>query len=355
MSELAVVRPGTNGIQQQQQPQAIRPMRLVEDNGPLAYLFDTARFEHMQRIAKMLAHATLTPAHLKGETAEQALANCFRVANQAVRWGVDPFAVCDETYVVRGKLGYQGKLVAAIVNTRAGLRGRLTYSYTGQGDGRTITVSGTFDNETEPRTVELSVGQAKTENQMWKKDPDQKLVYSAVTKWARKHCPEVLMGVLTEDDLERMPAVVEGSSPSLQAIIEQGQPRPALQPPPIEAVEVKVVSSDPPAPESPQATREVPASEPAPSGGDERAGPSDNDLAIEAFADEGAQDWTTFPKALTNAAAETGADAIVGETLKKLKVGEAGSAKRSGIDARKKILIAAKSGKFDFGSAAIQA
>lgn len=181
-----------------------RERMVVHDDGPLAHLFDTARFEHMQRIAGAMAVATFTPKHLCGKTREETIGNCLRVANQAVRWGMDPFAVMDETYVVGGKLGYQGKLVSAVVNARAGLIGRLSFSFSGEGDKRTIVVSGTFEGESEPRTIELSVGQAKTQNDMWRKDPDQKLVYSGVIKWARRHCPEVILGVVTDDDLERM-------------------------------------------------------------------------------------------------------------------------------------------------------
>lgn len=209
-------------------------MRVVEDNGPLAYLFDTARFEQLQRIATLMANESFTPAHLKVNGDKTAtVANCFRVSAQALRWGFDPFAVADETYVVHNRLGFQGKLVAAVVNARAGLAGRLSYKHSGTGQDRMVTVSGTFAGETEPRTIELSVKQAATDNKMWKSDPDQKLVYSGVIKWARRHCPEVIMGVLTDDDVDRLSA-----GDSQPAIPPDGRVnlrgRPAALPPPIE-------------------------------------------------------------------------------------------------------------------------
>jgi len=48
--------------------------------------------------------------------------------------------------------------------------------------------------------VKVSVGQAKNDNQMWKKDPEQKLAYTGATKWARRWCPEILLGILIDDD-----------------------------------------------------------------------------------------------------------------------------------------------------------
>lgn len=183
-----------------------REVRVVEDNSPTAYLFDTARFEHMQRIATAMASASLIPKHLRGNNMQEAVANCFLVVNQSIRWNLDPFAVAPETYEVGGKLGYQGKLVAAVVNTRAGLDGRLQYTFEGSGDERTITVSGRFKGDATAEIITLRVKDAKTDNKMWIKDPDQKLVYSGAVKWARRHCPEIVLGVITDDDLERIAA-----------------------------------------------------------------------------------------------------------------------------------------------------
>jgi hypothetical protein len=194
-------------------PSRPREIRVVNDSGPLSYLFDTARFEHLFRIAEAMALAPLIPDHLRASKQKefslaQIKGNCFRIVNQAIRWNVDPFAIVDETYVVGGKLAYTGKVVAAVINARAPIKERLKYSYSGTKgkDDYTITVSGTFEGESGPREVTLSVGEAKTENQMWRKDPEQKLVYSSVVRWARRFTPELMLGVVTEDDIERMDA-----------------------------------------------------------------------------------------------------------------------------------------------------
>lgn len=188
-----------------------REVRVVEDASALSYLLDTGRFEHMARIAGMMAGASLIPEHMwkdkSGPLPEAMIrANCFLVVNQALRWGFDPFAVVPETYVVGGKLGFQGKLIAAVINAKAPIKAPLDYTFSGTmgKDDFTITVSATLKSEDKPRTVTLSIGQAKTDNKMWTKDPEQKLVYSGSTRWARRHCPEIILGVVTDDDLERM-------------------------------------------------------------------------------------------------------------------------------------------------------
>lgn len=257
----------------QEQPLAARPareVRVVEDSGALAYLFDTARFEHMFRIASAMAAAALIPEHLRGIRKqgnftpfepEEVKANCFLVVNQSLRWGMDPFAVAPETYVVGGKLAYQGKLVAAVINARAGLQGRLTYSFSGDKgkDDFAITVSGTFPGDEKPREITLRVGDAKTENQMWRKDPEQKLVYSGAVKWARRYCPEVVLGVVTDDDIDR----INESQPQL-ANAQEVKPVFDSEPETPEPVAAKPSKMPRKVAAKPDAEKSAPATEPTP-------------------------------------------------------------------------------------------
>ena len=193
---------------------------VVRDSGPVAHLMDTARFNQLKLVAGVLANGSITPKHLRGNSPTETLANCIRVVNQAIRWELDPFAVADESYVIHGRLGFQGKLVAAVINTRADLVGGLAYEFTGSGDDRTVTVSGIRHDWEEPRSVDLSVRQAQTENEMWRRDPDQKLVYSGAIRWARRHCPEIVLGVLTDDDVDLI-AESNGDAVALSDVVEQ--------------------------------------------------------------------------------------------------------------------------------------
>lgn len=209
------------------QPQPVQ--RLVStDDTENATLLDTAKFEQSQRLAMAMARASLTPKHLRGADINEGQANCLRIVNQALRWGMDPFAIMDETYVVSGKLGYGGKLIAAVINSRLGTGERLQCFYndakgddfavvifTGKPDAAAFEILAAYAEKGERkllreltsvgiRAIHLSVGQAKTQNDMWKKDPEQKLWYSGATKWARRYAPEIVLGVATDDDFDRM-------------------------------------------------------------------------------------------------------------------------------------------------------
>lgn len=149
------------------------------------------------KLAEMMASAKLVPAAL-----QKSPADCLMVIQQAVRWQMDPFAVAQECSVIQGKLMHSGKLVAAVVNARGYLTERLSFDYAGKGDDRTITVSGRLHGETTPRTVTVRMGDAKTSNKVWQTQPDQQLMYHGCRVWARRHTPELMLGVYSPEEFD---------------------------------------------------------------------------------------------------------------------------------------------------------
>lgn len=152
--------------------------------------------EAMQ-LARVMSEARMVPDHLRGSPAD-----CFLIVNQARLWRMDPFAVAQGTSFIHGKIMYEGKLTAAVVHSLGNLSGRLNYEFSGSGDNRTVVVSGTLRGEDKPRTVTVKLGDVKTTNGMWVKQPDQQLAYSGARVWARRHVPEVLLGVYTPEEFD---------------------------------------------------------------------------------------------------------------------------------------------------------
>jgi hypothetical protein len=152
------------------------------------------------KLAEVMASAKLVPAAL-----QKSPADCLMVIQQAMRWDMDPFAVAQECSVIQGKLMHSGKLVAAVVNARGNLTQRLSFEYSGEGDNRTITVSGQLQGEHQPRVVEVVFKNARTANSMWQKQPDQQLMYHGARVWARRHTPELMLGVWSEEEFDGRP------------------------------------------------------------------------------------------------------------------------------------------------------
>lgn len=152
------------------------------------------------QLAGLMATAKLVPAGL-----QKSPADCLMVIQQAIRWDMDPFAVAQECSVISGKLMYSGKLVAAVINARGNLDQRLTYTYSSAGVDRTISISGTLHGELEPREVIVTWKDAKTNNTMWTKQPDQQLMYHGVRVWGRRHMPELMLGVQSPEEFDEGP------------------------------------------------------------------------------------------------------------------------------------------------------
>jgi len=148
------------------------------------------------RLAEMMARGKMVPDHLKGSAAD-----CFMVIEQAMRWNMSPFAVAQCTSSIKGKLMFEGKLVAAAVESSGAIVGNLDYTFTGTGDDRVIKVSGRRVGDAEVKTVEVKLRDARTDNPLWKRQPDQQLVYHGVRVWARRWTPAVILGVYSREEM----------------------------------------------------------------------------------------------------------------------------------------------------------
>jgi hypothetical protein len=165
-------------------------------------VFDSGQFGQMWRISEALAAGSLIPETLKGKTPEETKANCLRVVEQAARWGLSPFAVMDSASVVKGRLMWEGKLIAAAIKTS--LNVRLRYAYEGEGECRKVTVSGIIDGIEETITGTVADWKTKREGSPWDNlaNRDQMLAYRGARQWARRHAPEVILGIYAPDEFE---------------------------------------------------------------------------------------------------------------------------------------------------------
>lgn len=138
------------------------------------------------------------PAFLRGNPG-----TCMAITVQASEWGFSPFAVARMAYVVNDQIAYMSQLIHSVVEKRANLKQRLRPTYTGEGPDRQITISGHFVGEVDPlEYTSPKIRDIKIKNSpLWTGDPDQQLFYFGSRAWARRYCPDVLLGVYAEDEL----------------------------------------------------------------------------------------------------------------------------------------------------------
>ena len=151
------------------------------------------------QLAELMARGKMLPQHL------QNTGDSLMIVEQAMRWNMSPFALAQNTFNIKGKLLYAGAAVHAAIEGIGAISGLINYTFKGEGLERTVTVSATRKGETEPKTVEVKLKDTITENQQWKKQPDQQLCYHAVRVWARRWTPGVLLGVHTIEEWQDQP------------------------------------------------------------------------------------------------------------------------------------------------------
>lgn len=182
--------------------------------------FEISGMKEAFELAKAMSSAKMVPQCLQNSPGD-----CLMVIEQAMRWSMSPFAVAQATSVVKGKLCFEGKLVSAAIQSSGVLEGRLNYKFTGEGDTRKVICSGTIKGEREPRTVEVALQDARTENMWWRKTPDQMLTYHSARVWARRHTPEVMLGVYSPDEFDATEKISHSSEDVIDAEDEPSPPK----------------------------------------------------------------------------------------------------------------------------------
>lgn len=186
-------------------------------------------FNRLRTLSEVMANSgNFVPEHYRGKPDA-----CMAIVMQAARWGMDPFAVAQKTFIVGndGVLGYEAQLVNAVINTMAPTKDRIHFEWfgpwenivgrfvkktSGKGNdyiapgwdlkeeaGVGVRVWATLKGESEPRELVLMLSQAQVRNStLWASDPRQQLAYLAVKRWARLYCPDVILGVYTADEID---------------------------------------------------------------------------------------------------------------------------------------------------------
>jgi hypothetical protein len=162
-------------------------------------------YNQLLDIAKTMSTARFgVPAHLRGNPGD-----CLAIRELSLNTGLSAYGLAQHCYIVNDMLCYDAQVIHAIIEKHAPITKRLRFTFQGEGDTRTCTVSGTFKDEAEPceyTTPELRKITPQN-SPLWKSDPDQQLTYFGSRRWGRRFCPDILLGVFSRDEIEDNPHV----------------------------------------------------------------------------------------------------------------------------------------------------
>jgi hypothetical protein len=181
------------------QPMQVSP---VSDVSEFAELLDSNRFAQIQRVAKLFSESDLIPQVFQGKPA-----NCAVALQMAFRMHVDPMMLMQNMYIVHGKPGIEAKLAIALINQRGPFTGPVQWKTEGEGKTRKWTAYATHRSTGEKCeavvTWEMAVAEGWTTKtgSKWMTIPDLMGRYRSAMFLGRLYCPEVLLGLPTDDEL----------------------------------------------------------------------------------------------------------------------------------------------------------
>lgn len=186
----------------------------------LAIMFNDKLFERVKQLAGYMSRAEgITPPHLIGKSEA-----CFAVITRSITWKLDPWAVMQSTYQTPGgRVGFEGKLIQAILENSGKLVGPVTYEHFGDWDkingkfelkrgstgkeypaptwtrehakGVGVIVSAQVQGELERRTLKVNLDEMFPLNStLWATRPSQQICYTACRAFANIAAPGLLMG-----------------------------------------------------------------------------------------------------------------------------------------------------------------
>lgn len=167
-------------------------------------------FRQYFKMASELCKADIIPQAYKGKVADTAIA-----IDMANRMGVSPMMVMQSMYVVKGKPSWSGQACLSFIRAKFTDVKVIYVGAKGTDDrGCYVKATDTDGDVLEGTTVTMSMAKAEgwTSNSKWRNMPEQMLAYRAASFFARVHCPETLMGVQVEGEVE------DSSKPAMREV-----------------------------------------------------------------------------------------------------------------------------------------
>lgn len=204
-------------------------------------LCNSTHFDFIQRVAKMLTTSTLVPEQFRavdkrGKANPSGLANCVVALNMAQRMNADELMVMQNLYVIEGRPSWSSQFIISAINSSGRfepLRFKLSDKIPGleveytstkwegpQGGKRKVVtdekvvienqtcIAWTRDIKTgdviegPEVSIEMAVkeGWRQKNGSKWLTMPEVMLRYRAASFFGRLYCPEILMGIRSEDE-----------------------------------------------------------------------------------------------------------------------------------------------------------
>ena len=161
-------------------------------------------FEDAQRMVRPLAESQLVPDTYRGK-----IGDCIIALEMSQRTGASPLSVMQNMYLVHGRPAWSSQFLVACVNA-SGKFSPLRYEFQGQQGSDDWGCRAWANDRANGERLDgplVTIGMAKKEGWMskngskWATMPELMLRYRAATFFTRVYCPEISMGMMSDDEI----------------------------------------------------------------------------------------------------------------------------------------------------------
>lgn len=164
-------------------------------------------FERAQRMANALCSSDLVPTNYQGK---DKIGNTMIALDLAMRINMSPLMVMQNLYIVHGKPSWSGQFIIASINATGKFSPLRFREFGEKGTDSWGFVAYAIENSTGEKLegAPIDMAMVKAEGWMakngskWKTMPELMFRYRAATFFGRLYCPEILMGMRVEGEVE---------------------------------------------------------------------------------------------------------------------------------------------------------
>ena len=184
----------------------------IQNNNNGSFLTDKNAFEHTWRVATAFSKSKLVPKHFQDKPED-----CMVALMMAQQLEVNPILALQNLQVIHGNVGFNSSFAIALANERGNFVEPITWTSEGDGDNLKVTAHAILKTGKEI-TITVGMDTARKEgwisNNKYKTMPEQMLRYRSATWLIRTHCPEVLLGMQSSEEIQDVEVNVPvGGSP----------------------------------------------------------------------------------------------------------------------------------------------
>lgn len=185
---------------------------------------DSASFDHAQRVAKMLSASNLIP-----EAYRNNIQNTMIALEMANRIGATPLMVMQNLHVIQGKPSWSSAFVIAAINSCKKFS-PLRFVLKGKGEkmecfarAKDLSTGKMVNGVMVTMAMAIAEGWVSKAGSKWKTMPELMIQYRAAAFFGRLFVPEIMMGMLTTDEVQDISHAVPGSNGEVTFSLEDIQ------------------------------------------------------------------------------------------------------------------------------------